>query len=595
MDVIREKLKTIPESPGCYLMLNDASLILYVGKAKNLRNRIKSYFTGSHNAKTTKLVSEIKDFTYIQTNTERESLILELNLIKEHLPKYNIKLTDDATYPYITITNEKDPKLIVERDLKDQAGKRFGPYPSVYKARETVKLLNKIYPLRKCETLPKKACLYYHIGQCLAPCIKKEPINYKPILDEIQAFLKGDTKKVLDELKKEMYIASDKLEFEKALEFKEMIDSIEHTTEKQLISLNDFKDRDFIAFYGDHEDVAIQILKMRSGKIIDVKSDIFSYVGSIKDATTTYVLQHYEKNVEPDEILCLDLFDIEDLTLKFGKKISAPKIGDKKKLIDMAYKNAKYDFENYRYLNRLQTEKEQEAIEAFQKMLGLDQVNRIEIFDNAHLFGSNSISAMVVFENGKKVPKAYRKYHLKQTDKMDDYGAIKEVIYRRYQKALLEGQPLPDLIIIDGGKGQVSVAKSVLDSLAIETPVIGLQKNQKHQLENIIYKNQVLPIEKGTYLYQYLGKMSDEVHRFAITFHKQTRAKALISSYLDGIMGIGERRKQQILEKFVTLEEMINGDIESYRSIGISEQLRLKVISHLKIIERDIKDEKNHS
>lgn len=594
MNIVQEKLKTLPESPGCYLMLNDKGVIIYVGKAKNLKNRVRSYFTGSHNAKTTRLVQEIADFNYVQTRTERESLILELHLIKEHMPRYNIKLTDDATYPFITITDEKDPKLIVERDSTLKGGKRFGPYPSVYKARDTVRLLNKIYPLRKCDTLPKKACLYYHMKQCLAPCINKEPIDYKPIIDEITAFLKGDTKKVTDDLRQQMYEASEQLHFEKAQEMKEMLESIEFTTEKQLMSLNDFKDRDFIAFHGDHEDVSIQILKMRAGKIIDVKSDIFSYVGAITDAVNNYILQMYEeKTIEPDELLFSNLFNETDIELMFGKKASIPKIGDKKKLIDMAFKNAKYDFDNYRYLNKLQTEKQKEAEEAFKSMLNIESVSKIEVFDNAHLFGSASVSAMVVFRSGKPSKKEYRKYHLKQTQKMDDYGALREVLYRRYQKVLLEGLELPDMIVIDGGKGQVSTAEDIIGSLGLCIHIIGLQKNDKHQLENIIYKNEVYPLKKSSYLYSYLGKMSEEVHRFAITFHKQTRAKALIRSYLDGIIGIGEKRKLAILEKFVTIDQMIHGDVETYKSIGISEDLRDKVIAHLIELERR-KNEESH-
>jgi excinuclease ABC subunit C len=587
MDLIKEKLKTLPESPGCYLMLNAKNEIIYVGKAKNLKNRVRSYFTGSHNLKTTKLVSEIVDFNYVQTNTERESLILELNLIKENLPRYNIKLVDDATYPFITITNEKDPRLIVERESTKALGKRFGPYPNVYKARDTVKLLNKIYPLRKCEKMPKKACLYYHLNQCLAPCIQKEPIDYKPLIQEITAFLKGDTKKVVQDLKTQMYQASDALQFEQALEFKEMIDSIEFTTEKQLISLNDFQDRDFIAFHGDHEDVSIQILKMRAGKIIDVKSEIFGYVGSIQDAVNEYVLQSYEDKTKwPDELLFSELFLMADLELMFGKKASIPKIGDKKKLVDMAFKNAKYDFENYRYLNRIQTEKTKEAEDAFKALIGLEDIEHVEIFDNAHLFGDSSVSAMVVYKSGKPSKSDYRKYHIKQAAKMDDYGAMREVIYRRYQKALLENTKLPDLIIIDGGKGQVNVALETIESLGLTIPMIGLKKNDKHQLEAIVYQNTIYPLDKSSYLYTYLGKMSNEVHRFAISFHKQTRAKALIRSQLDGIIGIGEKRKTKLLETFVTIDAMKQGDIDMYKNIGINETLRERIITHLTLLEK---------
>lgn len=596
VDIIKEKLKNLPQKPGCYLMYNQNHEIIYVGKAKNLKNRVRSYFTGSHNAKTTKLVSEIQDFSYVQTNSERESLILELHLIKEHNPRYNIKLTDDSTYPFIMITNEKDPRLVVVRESNKKDGKLFGPYPNAYAARETAKLLNKIYPLRKCDTMPKKACLYFHLGQCLAPCIKKEPIDYKEMIAEITSFLKGDTKKVLDLLKNEMYQASELLQFERAQEAKEMILHITSTTEKQLISLNDFKDRDFIGYHYDEEDCSIQILKMRQGKIIDVKSDIFPYVSSLNDAVMSYVMQTYEnERLIPDELLFQDSFDENILVEVFGKKAMIPKIGDKKKLVDMAFKNAKYDLENHRLLYKISSEKTKEATEAFKSLLGLSDVRLIEVFDNAHLFGSAPISAMVVFKDGKPFKKAYRKYHIKTATPGDDYGQMKEVIYRRYQKQLMQKEELPDLIVVDGGKIQVNAAKEVLSSLGLEIPVIGLQKNQKHTFDRIYYETQSHEIKKATPLYTYLAKMSEEVHRFAITFHKNTRARTLMRSHLDGIKGVGEARKKALLEKFVTIDQMKIGDIEDYQSIGINEKLRETIINHLLDIEKKGLNEENHT
>lgn len=577
-------------------MYNQNREIIYVGKAKNLKNRVRSYFTGSHNAKTTRLVSEIVDFSYVQTNSERESLILELHLIKEHDPRYNIKLTDDSTYPFIMITSEKDPRLVVVRESNKKDGKLFGPYPNAYAARETAKLLNKIYPLRKCETMPKKACLYFHLGQCLAPCIKKEEIDYQEMITEITAFLKGDTKKVLDLLKKEMYQAAELLHFERAQEAKEMIEHITSTTEKQLISLNDFKDRDFIGYHFDEEDCSIQILKMRQGKIIDVKSDIFPYVGNLNDAVMSYVMQTYENTqLIPDELLFQDTFDESILLEMFGKKASIPKIGDKKKLVDMAYKNAKYDLENHRLLFKISSEKTKEATDAFKELLGLTDVSLVEVFDNAHLFGSAPISAMVVFKDGKPLKKAYRKFHIKTATPGDDYGQMKEVIYRRYQKKLMQQEEMPDLILVDGGKIQVNAAKEVLNSLYLNIPVIGLQKNQKHTFDRIFYENESHEVKRGTPLYTYLAKMSEEVHRFAITFHKNTRAKALMRSHLDGITGVGEARKKALLEKFVTIDQMKLGDVLEYKSIGINETLREKIINHLIDIEKKGLNEENHT
>ncbi len=583
MELIKEKLKLLPDQPGSYQFYNKFGKIIYVGKAKNLKSRVKSYFTGAHNSKTTKLVSEIADFSTLITKTEREALILELNLIKENLPKYNIKLTDDSTYPFIVITNGIAPKIMVSREPNKGDGIYFGPYPNVYSAKETVRLLNKIYPVRKCEKLPKKACLYYHMNQCLAPCIAKEPINWDSILNEVKAFLKGDTKKVKDKLKEEMYLASEELKYEKALEYKNLIDHIDHTTEKQLMNLNDFKDRDFIAYASDEEDVSLQILKMRSGKIVDSSTDIFPKYLDVSEQVITYLYQYYDTYPMPDEVLFQDSFSTESLVEAFGKKAIIPKIGDKKKLVDLAFKNALYDLENERLLHKNVSEKMSEAQEAFKDLLGLDNISRIDIFDNAHLFGANPISCMVVYKDGKPAKNHYRKYKLKNTKKADDYGAFKEVIYRRYQKALFEKQALPDMILVDGGKGQVSSALNIIESLGLTIPVVGLKKNDKHQLDALVYNNNNdVPLEKGTYLYTLLGKMSEEVHRFAITFHRQQRSKTLMKSKLDDIDGVGPARKRKLLEKFITIDNMIQGSSDDYKSIGINETLRDRIINQLK-------------
>jgi len=582
LELIKEKLKLLPDQPGSYQFYNKFGKIIYVGKAKNLKSRVKSYFTGAHNSKTTKLVSEIADFSTLITKTEREALILELNLIKENLPKYNIKLTDDSTYPFIVITNGIAPKIMVSREPNKGDGIYFGPYPNVYSAKETVRLLNKIYPVRKCEKLPKKACLYYHMNQCLAPCIAKEPINWDSILNEVKAFLKGDTKKVKDKLKEEMYLASEELKYEKALEYKNLIDHIDHTTEKQLMNLNDFKDRDFIAYASDEEDVSLQILKMRSGKIVDSSTDIFPKYLDASEQVITYLYQYYDTYPMPDEVLFQDSFSTESLVEAFGKKAIIPKIGDKKKLVDLAFKNALYDLENERLLHKNVSEKMSEAQEAFKDLLGLDNISRIDIFDNAHLFGANPISCMVVYKDGKPAKNHYRKYKLKNTKKADDYGAFKEVIYRRYQKALFEKQALPDMILVDGGKGQVSSALNIIESLGLTIPVVGLKKNDKHQLDALVYNNNDVPLEKGTYLYTLLGKMSEEVHRFAITFHRQQRSKTLMKSKLDDIDGVGPARKRKLLEKFITIDNMIQGSSDDYKSIGINETIRDRIINQLK-------------
>jgi len=547
-------------------MKNESGEIIYVGKAKNLKNRVKSYFTGAHNEKTTRLVSEIRDFSYVVTNSEHESLILEINLIKQNLPKYNIRLIDDKTYPYIELTSETHPKLQVVRH-KEVKGKVFGPYPNVYAARETVRLLNRLYPLRKCDTLPKKECLYYHIGQCLAPCIFPD-VDYKDTLSQITKFLKGDTKEVLLRLEKEMQSASIEMAFEKAAEFRDMILHIEATTEKQIINLNDFKDRDAISYAFNKDDISLQILVMRQGKIVDHHQVVFQYVGEYMDSILSYLVQYYDSNT-PDELLFSERFNIDEVELIFGKKVFIPQKGDKKKLTDLASKNADFDLEHHFMLYRHQSEKKQKALEELSELIK-KEVKHIEIFDNAQLFGTAPISALIVFKDGDFDKKSYRKYHL-QTTTNDDYQAMKEVTYRRYQRMLVENQKMPDLILVDGGKGQLSAAQEILNSLGLDIKIAGLKKNQKHTLEALVFEGEVIMLLKQTDLYKLLVKISDEVHRFAIDFHRKTRNKKTISSPLDDIKGIGNSRKKALLSHFTSIKEMVEASDEELKKLGIPE------------------------
>ena len=570
---LKDKIALLPTEPGCYLMKNAEDLVIYVGKAKNLKNRVKSYFTGAHNEKTTRLVQEIRDFNYVLTNSERESLILENNLIKQYLPKYNIRLIDDKTYPYIELTEEEHPKLQVVRQ-KEIKGRVFGPYPNVYAARETVRLLNRLYPFRKCETLPKRACLYYHIGQCLAPCIHHD-IDYQDTIRDLTRFLKGDTSDILTKLNKQMAEASDNLQFEKAIELRDMIQHIEATTEKQIINLNDFKDRDAISFAFSKEDIAIQILMMRQGKIIDHHQIVFAYVGDIIESVLSYLLQFYETQM-PDELLFSDRFTMEDIDPYFGKIALIPQKGDKRKLVDLATKNADYDLEHHFMLYRHRDEKRQKALEDLSELVG-SNVRHIEVFDNAQLFGTAPISALIVFKDQGFEKKSYRKYHL-QTTTNDDYQAMKEVTYRRYQKMLVENGVMPDLILVDGGKGQLHAASEVLSSLGLSIPIAGLKKNAKHSLDALVFKDQIMPLLRQSELYKFLLKLSEEVHRFAITFHRETRKKKAQQSILDDIEGLGEKRKKLLLSHFTSIDHIKEATIEDIKKLGIPEAVakRLK-------------------
>jgi excinuclease ABC subunit C len=569
---LKEKLNFIPTLPGCYLMLNDQNDVIYVGKAKQLKNRIKSYFTGAHNEKTTRLVSEIRDFNYILTNTEHESLILENNLIKKYLPKYNIRLIDDKTYPYIEITSELHPRLEVVRQ-KEMKGRVFGPFPNVYGARETVRLLNRLYPLRKCETLPKKACLYYHIGQCLAPCINKVD-DYQDIIRDITKFLKGDTKDVLNHLQGEMEKASEEMLYEKAIEYRDMINHIDSTTEKQIINSNDLKNRDIISFAHNHDDLSIQILMMRMGKMLDIHQVVFSYVGDVFDALYSYLNQYYESGM-PDELLFSNRFKLEDVTSLFGSKASIPQKGDKKKLTTLASKNADYDLEHHFMLYRYESEKKQKALDELSNLLH-KQIKTIEVFDNAQLFGTAPISALIVYSDQAFDKKAYRKYHLKTTNN-DDYQAMREVTYRRYYRLLVEDKKLPDLILIDGGKGQLNAAKEVMISLGLNIKIAGLKKDKTHSLDALVIDDEVIPLTRQSDLYKLLSKLSNEVHRFAITFHRSTRHKEAMTSPLLDIKGIGKQRKNALLTHFKSIDEMREASDEKFLEIGIPKELIIKI------------------
>lgn len=544
--------------------------IIYVGKAKNLKNRVRSYFTGAKNLKTTKLVSEINDLDFFVTNSEQESLILELNLIKEYRPKYNIVFMDDKTYPYIEITNTNPPTIKVVR-TKKVSGTIFGPYPNVKSARDTARLLQLLFPMGKIEPIPN---FYEEIG---LEIIKKNNANsYDEQVKIITKFLKGDIKEIVNQLTISMNIYSEKMMFERAAALRDNILHIKTTTEKQIISLNDYKDRDIISIYNNEEDVALQILFMRNGRIIDQFQKIFSYVDNPVNFILSYLSQYYENHL-PDELLFDQMFNETDLKLIFDNKALVPKIGDKRKIVQLAHKNAKIDLEKHQMLYKDKMQETFNTLDELKELLNLKSNHLIEIFDNSQLFGTNPVSAMVVFKNGIFEKKLYRKYHIKNS-KQDDYEAMREVIYRRYQRVLIEGLNQPSLILVDGGKGQLSAAKSMLDSLFIDIKVAGLKKNQKHQLESLIYDDQEILLKEYPNIYKLLLKLSDEVHRYAISFHRQTRKKDSKKSILDEVKGLGERRQMLLLKNYNSIDEIKNATEAELRKLGIP----LNVIKNLK-------------
>ena len=569
MDKISEKLKLLTTEPGCYLMKDVTGKIIYVGKAKNLKRRVSSYFNREHTGKTKALVQNIDDFEYIVTSTEVESLLLEINLIKKYSPKYNIMLKDNKSYPYIEITNEKYPRLIISRPrkIKNHKGKLFGPYPNANAARKTVELLNRIYPFRKCHTMGKKTCLYYHIGQCLGYCenkVSKEQMDQ--MINEVSSFLKGNYDYLTKKIKQLMLDASEKLNYEKAIEYKEMLEYINKVLEKQKITLNDGVNRDVINYYVKNDYISFQLLHIRDGRINMRDQEIFPLIDEIENVTSSFVISFYDKNELPKEILVGEDFNINLLSNALNVKFIIPQKGLKKKLILMAKENAKVVLEEKFELIIRDEKRTFEANETLGKLIGIPNLNRIEIFDNAHLFGTFTVSGMVVFTNGRPDKKEYRKYKINSGSK-DDYHTMQEVIYRRYYRVLHDKLQKPDLIIVDGGIIQINAAKEILNSLYLDIPVLGLKKNEKHSTTSLISQDKEYFIDKTSDVFHYLTRMQDEVHRYTISYHKDIRSKGSLSSMLDNVPGIGDKRKKMLLKKYKTISELKTLKLEELEEI----------------------------
>ncbi len=555
--------------PGCYLMKNKDGNIIYVGKAKKLKNRVSSYFRGKHFGKTEKLVSEIDDFEYITVNSEIESLILENNLIKQYSPKYNILLKDDKTYPYIELTNEKVPRLKIIRTLTRKKDNKYlyGPYPNVTAARNVVNLLNRMYPIRKCNTYEDKPCLYYHIGQCLGYCVydvEDEKIN--EMKDEIIRFLKGDNSLIIKKIKDEMEKYSSNLQYEKALELKRLLDYINITLTHQQVETKDNIDKDVFGCYVDKGYLSIQVFFIRGSKIIERHSKIIPLIDTIDSVLTTYIANFYKNIIIPKEILVPNGVSIDVLSEFLNTSIKVPQRGEKKGLVDLACENAKIVLnENFELIKRDEV-KTSGANEELRKLLNLNKLDRIEIFDNAHLFGTYNVSGMVVFINGKPAKNEYRKYKI-SVDQNDDYGTMREVIYRRYFRVLKDGLIKPDLIIVDGGQGQINVANQVVRSLGFNIPVVGLKKDDRHATNMLLTESLEFNIDRKSNLFYFLERMQDEVHEFTINYHKKIRSKGSLSSILDEIPKIGDKRKKILLKKYGTITKMSNASLDELEEL----------------------------
>lgn len=576
---IKNKLSVVPMEPGCYLMKDRNDQVIYVGKAKKLRNRLRSYFTGAHDTKTTRLVAEIRNFEFIVTSDETESLLLELNLIKQYQPRYNILLKDDKSYPFIKITKEKYPRLVVTRRVKKGTGKYFGPYPNAYSAQETKKLLDRIYPFRKCDKMPDKLCLYYHIGQCLGPCVYDVDLEkYAEMTREISDFLNGEDQTILKKLENRMQQASEDLDFEQAKEYRDLIQHIHNLTRKQKIMSPDKSTRDVFGYSVSKGWMCVQVFFIRQGNMIKRDATMIPLQQTEEEEFYTFIGQFYELNQHllPKEVHVPKNLDKNIIKSVVDTKIVQPVRGKKKEMVDLANHNAEVSLDNKFELIARDESRTVKAIEELGDRMGIQTPIRIEAFDNSNIQGVDPVSAMVSFVDGKPNKKGYRKYKIKTVEGPDDYKSMREVVRRRYTRVLNEGTPLPDLIIVDGGKGHMSGVIDVLENeLGLDIPVAGLRKNDKHRTSEILYGEQaeVVPLKKNSQAFYLLQRIQDEVHRFAITFHRQTRQKSGLKSVLDTVEGIGAKRKTRLLRTFGSIKKMREAPIEDLKGAGLPQKV----------------------
>ncbi|HEV5280442.1 TPA: excinuclease ABC subunit UvrC [Streptococcus pneumoniae] len=593
-NLIKSKLELLPTSPGSYIHKDKNGTIIYVGKAKNLRNRVRSYFRGSHDTKTEALVSEIVDFEFIVTESNIEALLLEINLIKENKPKYNIMLKDDKSYPFIKITNERYPRLIITRQVKKDGGLYFGPYPDVGAANEIKRLLDRIFPFRKCTNPPSKVCFYYHIGQCMAHTIcKKDEAYFKSMAQEVSDFLKGQDDKIIDDLKSKMAVAAQSMEFERAAEYRDLIQAIGTLRTKQRVMAKDLQNRDVFGYYVDKGWMCVQVFFVRQGKLIERDVNLFPYFNDPDEDFLTYVGQFYQEksHLVPNEVLIPQDIDEEAVKALVDSKILKPQRGEKKQLVNLAIKNARVSLEQKFNLLEKSVEKTQGAIENLGRLLQIPTPVRIESFDNSNIMGTSPVSAMVVFVNGKPSKKDYRKYKIKTVVGPDDYASMREVIRRRYGRVQREALTPPDLIVIDGGQGQVNIAKQVIqEELGLDIPIAGLQKNDKHQTHELLFGDplEVVDLSRNSQEFFLLQRIQDEVHRFAITFHRQLRSKNSFSSQLDGIDGLGPKRKQNLMRHFKSLTKIKEASVDEIVEVGVPRAVAEAVQTKLNPQETEI-------
>lgn len=579
-ELIKAKVELLSSKPGVYLMKNQEGTIIYVGKAKSLINRVKQYFYRPQEGKVLRMVREIVDFDTIETTSEKEALLLEINLIRKYYPKFNILLKDGKSYPYIALKKKNDPYLKIAYRDNDKNFKYYGPYPNSKAVYTIIDLLNKIFPLRKCRTIPNSPCLYYHLGNCLGPCINKiNQEDYDNLTNKINSFLNGDSSKIKSEFSKKMHDASMNLEFEKAKEYKEILDGIEEINRKQNIMMQDHIDRDVIAYSSREGYFALSVMTYRKGILLGKDIFVVEIFDNLDEEIENAIFQYYNNHQCPREVIVSSKDLADNLSHILEKKIIYPTRGAKKDMLLIALENAKKGLDEHFLTARLEDDS-LTLLEELGNLLQIPTPLHIELFDNSHLQGSYPIGAMVVFINGVKAPSMYRKYNIKNSEGNDDLKSMEEILTRRYSRAILENSKLPDLIIVDGGENQINIALEVIDNLGLSIPVAGLFKNEKHHTSGLIYEQKIYQIDPKSRLFLMLVRMQDEVHRYAISTHRNKRSKGLTSSFLDDIKGLGKKRIEALLKTYPTKEDLQKATISELENIvpkNVAEEIKKKL------------------
>ncbi|MGX7168770.1 excinuclease ABC subunit UvrC [Facklamia hominis] len=586
---IENKLALLPTLPGCYLMHNAQDEIIYVGKAKNLRNRVRSYFRGAHDTKTTKLVADIHHFEFIVTNSNKEALILEINLIQQYKPQYNIKLKEGTMYPYLKITHEKDPQLIITNQVLKDGGIYFGPFPNVYAATQTQHLLQKVYPLRRCSKQEKRACFYYHLGQCIGCCdhpVSKE--EYQQQIDHIKQFFNGEVGTIKHDLKKRMQEAAEKLDFEQAASYRDLINYIETTVERQSVMSQSYNNMDVFNYYYDRGWLSIQVFLLRQGSILKRKAALYPLYGeqAPEEELTTYIARFYseQNQLMPKAILVPSTVDQDSLSELFNIPVSTPLRGKKRAMLELCEKNAKLALDESFRLSEMRNQKTIGASQELANYLDIPQASHIESFDHSNIQGTSSVSGMVVYKDGVPDRKSYRKFKIKASQGANEFANTQEVIRRRYTRLLREEKALPDLILMDGGIVQVRAARDVIENeLGLAIPVAGMIKDDHHRTASLLdgYREEIVDMDPRSQAFHLLQRIQEEVHRYAISYHRQVRSKAQYASRLDQIPGVGPKTRTKLLKQFKSLKNIQKARLEEITRLGISRPVAQRILDDL--------------